>query len=75
MLPSFWWPRILRILITMLSTFEKRINSIKTEMDWCRQDMLDGIDYDYSQDQLDELDRKLDEIRLDMAVFNRRQGL
>ena len=59
----------------MLHKFEKRISDIKTEMDWCRQDIEDGIDYDYSQDRTDVLERELEEVRLDLAVFNRRNGL
>ena len=65
----------LRIDITMLHKFEKRITDIKTEMDWCRQDIEAGIDYDYSQDRTDVLERELEEVRLDLAVFNRRNGL
>tara|TARA_R110000824_G_scaffold49838_10_gene139676 strand:+ start:12010 stop:12252 length:243 start_codon:yes stop_codon:yes gene_type:complete len=65
----------LRIDNTMLQKFEKKINDIKIEMDWCRQDIEAGIDYDYSQDRADVLERELEEVRLDLAVFNRRQGL
>ena len=55
--------------------YEKRLADIKTEIDWCRQDMNSGIDYDYSQDRLDELDRLQEETRLDYFSCKRRSGL
>ena len=44
-------------------------------MNWCRLDMDSGIDYDYSQDRLDELDRLQEETRLDYFSYKRRSGL
>ena len=55
--------------------YEKRLEDIKTEMNWCRLDMDSGIDYDYSQDRLDELDRLQEETRLDYFSYKRRSGL
>ena len=69
---------IFREMITMdnsIKFYKKHLADIETEMGWCRLDMDSGIDYDYSQDRLDELDRLQKETRLDYFSYRRRSGL
>ena len=55
--------------------YEGRLVDIEQKMKWCRQDIEDGIDYDYSQDLIDTLDQQREETRLDMACHKRRHSL
>jgi len=52
--------------------YEGRLADIEQQMKWCRQDMQDGIDYDYSQDLIEMLDQQREEIRLDLSCHKRR---
>ena len=54
--------------------YEKQLVDIEQKMKWCQQDMEDGIDYDYSQDLLDNLGQQREETRLDLASYKRRIG-
>ena len=52
--------------------YEGRLVDIEQKMKWCRQDIEDGIDYDYSQDLLDNLDQQREETRLELSCHKRR---
>lgn len=55
-----------------LEFYNKRLSSIDAEIKLCRMDMQDGIDYDYSQERLDELVLDRENIRLDLFSHKRR---
>jgi len=56
----------------LIEFYEGRLVDIEQKMMWCRQDMEAGIDYDYSQDLIDELDQQREETRLELASHKRR---
>ena len=69
--PPFWH-LVNDDMDSTIEFYNNRLSSIDTEMKWCRMDMQSGIDYDYSQDRLDELVLERENLRLDLFSYKRR---
>jgi hypothetical protein len=60
-------------LRSQITEKEVALDEVCTEQQWCKSDMTDGIDYDYSMDRYDDLEPMRQELLFDIARLTRKK--